>query len=609
MLAIATSVSVLADSAKLDEIVITSSRNEMTLREIGTSMTVLNREDLDAYGNVSVAEILRSQTAIGVSNSGGLGKQTSLRIRGEEGYRTKFIVDGVNISDPTGTQVQAQVEHLLSSQIERIEILRGPQGMMYGADAGGVVNIITKRYSDELLNGGASAEFGRYGTQQINAQLGGGTGGVNYSLNVSDASSKGFNSRGSDLSRDEDGYDNLTVTALAGVQATDALRFQATLRNVDSESEFDNCFNSNIGASSNDCLGDFKQSNYKVDGFFSHGEFEHNLSYAVTETDRASFADGGISFDSEGEMEEIQYSGSIDISRAIEFVYGVDWQDSVIVRDGLRNLAQEQLGAYIELQGSLAESFYYTAGFRRDDNDDFGKHNTYRLTSAYLINIGDADVIKLKASYQTGFRAPSLFEIDFNATTTQEPAASEVLQEETSEGFEIGFAYHGGSGLFAEAVYFDQEIDQEISFDLVNFSGYLQESGISSSNGVELTVEYPTSNNFTLLANLTYNDTENSDGNQRIRRPEKLANLGLRWIALDGRLNLNGNWRLAKDSVDSGQIPLDDYDIVNLTASFNVSDLVEVFARAENILDEDYVEVTGFNTAGAAFYGGVRLQF
>ena len=143
----------------LEEIIITSSRVAMPLRQVGTSVSIIDREEIQQRGYSSLYDILRSQPAIAASNTGGQGNATSVRIRGEEGYRTLVLIDDIDVSDTSGPQVGPRFEQLLSSGIQRVEILRGPQGLMYGADAGGVINITSLTPSEEL-GGQISAEGG-----------------------------------------------------------------------------------------------------------------------------------------------------------------------------------------------------------------------------------------------------------------------------------------------------------------------------------------------------------------------------------------------------------------------------------------------------------------
>ena len=148
-------------SSTLHEVVVSSSRTVMPLSQVGSSVTVIDAEEIQQRGYISVVDLLRTQPGIATSRNGGPGQVATIRIRGEEGFRTQVRLDGMKLADPTGTQVGPQAEHILASEeISRIEILRGPQGLMYGADAGGVINLFTPRGQGEL-SGQLSAEGGR----------------------------------------------------------------------------------------------------------------------------------------------------------------------------------------------------------------------------------------------------------------------------------------------------------------------------------------------------------------------------------------------------------------------------------------------------------------
>lgn len=157
-------VSAQTDSNPLQEIIVTSSLVPIPLRQIGTSVSVITQDEINAHGNISLVDVLRQQPAIGSSNNGGAGKTTALRIRGEEGFRTLTVFDGIRLLDPSGTQVGSAIEHILSDGIARMEILRGPQGLAYGADAGGVVNISTRPVEDSM-SANMDAQMGGFGTE------------------------------------------------------------------------------------------------------------------------------------------------------------------------------------------------------------------------------------------------------------------------------------------------------------------------------------------------------------------------------------------------------------------------------------------------------------
>jgi vitamin B12 transporter len=604
--ACAASVPAMADN-RLEEIIVTSSRVEMPLRKIGTSVSVVNEQEIRQRGFNSLYDVLRYQPSVSVSNSGGTGSATSLRIRGEAGGRTLVLIDGINVTDTTGTQYSPRWEHILSSNIARVEILRGPQGMMYGADAGGIVNIQSVK-SDSGLAGDLSAEGGRYGTQQFAANLGGGNDSVDFNLSVTDYETDGFNSKTTDtLLKDDDGYENTTAHGRLGWNASEALRFELVARDTSGENDYDDCFGTD------DCNDDYDSTSYRAAASYNAGAFTNILSYNDSETDKAFYADGFFSFGLDGGLESWEYTGSWEGSNALKLVYGVDLKTESI-DDGFDKTERDQDGYYLEYQGEISDQFYTTIGARYDDNEDFGSHTSYRVSGAYVIDL-NAGELKFKATYGTGFRAPSLYEISYNRGPWATPPASDSdLDEETSAGYDLGLEYHGSNGLYLEAVYFDQEVEDLIDFDNSTFSGYLQYDGKSESTGVELIGEFPLLASLQLTGNYSYTDAEDPSGEQRLRTPKHMLNLGINYRGINDRLSVGLAVRASRDAVDLDTtnfvtIDLDDYEVVDLNASFELIDGFVIFGRVENLLDEDYEEVYAYNTSGMAGYAGVRYSF
>ena len=602
-----TCLTTLADNM-LEEIVVTSTGVEMPLRQVGTSISVIDQEEIERLGFISLYDVLRTQPGVSVTNTGGAGSATSLRIRGEEGYRTLVLLDGIDISDTSGPQVSPRFGQLLSSGVQRVEILRGPQGLMYGGDAGGVVNVTTIAPSDGF-GGEVSAEGGRYGAQQFSGNVGGGNDTVDFNLSGADYSNDGFNARSTDtVVRDDDGYDNSTVNARIGYQATQALRFTLVGRDVDGNNRYDDCYTVDTFEPTDRCRDKYEQQAWRLAGDYRAGRFEHQLAYTGNDTDRKFFSDGQTGFRARGTLERIGYLGNFRYSDDLRLVYGAERQQESM-DDGSTDASRDQYGYYFEYQGGFSDRLFVTAGTRFDDNDDFGTHTSYRLSSAYLIPLAGGE-LKLKGTYGTGFRAPSLYEVAYNSGSFAYPPASETtLREEQSKGYDLGLSWGADSGLYLEAVYFDQKIEDEIYFDLANYSGYLQRDGTTDSNGVELSVAWPIVASLSLTANYTFNNTETAAGQSRPYRPEHLANLGLSWRTLADTLVLGAAWRLSQDAEDVDGSQLDDYQLLELTANYQLLPSLQLFGRLENALDEDYQEVPTYNTSGAAGYAGVKYTF
>jgi|TARA_B110000238_G_scaffold200680_1_gene251795 vitamin B12 transporter len=594
-----------SDGNQLEEIVVVANRIPLPLRQIATSISVINAEEIAAHGNTSLTNVLRQLPSIGISSNGGAGTTTSLRIRGEEGFRTQTRFDSLKLADPSGTQVGPQLQHLLSAGIGRVEVLRGPQGLSYGADAGGIINISSLQ-TEESFTANIDAQGGSFGTQQLAANIGGAIEKADFFVSLSDFETDGFNTRDSDsVLADDDGYENTTIHARLGFDITDDLRLDVTHRNVQGETQFDGCFS---GGPVHDCASDYDLEASRLGLEYTVGGFTHSLAFSITETDRENYTLGNSSFTAAGDLERWEYIGAATELNGFDVIFGFDLE-----QESNNGVNRDNEGYYIELLSDFSDNFYVTAGVRQDENDDFGSHTSYRISAAYLVELSSTDTLKFKSSFGTGFRAPSPGEVAYNAGAFAAPPASLViLKEEQSEGYELGFEYFSGNDTRLELVLFNQEVEDAIFFDLVGFSGYLQDIGNSESKGYELSGEYTLNNRWRLTANYTHNETERPNGLQRRRRPEELANIGVMYKALNDKLKINAFYRTSSDAIDEqfgSPVALEDFEVLDITASYSVSDAIEIYGRLENALDENYQEIIDFNSADRASYIGVRLNF
>jgi len=588
----------------IEELVVTPNRIPVPLRQVGTSVTVLDAEAIEAYGNLSLQDVLRQLPALAASSNGGAGQPGSLRMRGEEGYRTLVIMDGMRLSDPSLPQIGPQVDQLLSSGIDRVEVQRGPQGLGYGADAGGILNI-SSRQAGKGWNGSFEAQTGSFDTHQLNANVGAGNERVDGFVSATGFTTGGFNSRTDDtVLRDRDGYNNTTLHARAGVNLTDHLRAELVHREVSGDTDFDGCYLSDFSYT-HACHSTYDQSASRASLTYHDTGVSHAVSYAITDTDRASFAGGVAAFAATGKLQRWEYLGSVQAVPGLNLVFGADYE-----RAGQEAKFRGNQGYFAEALIRFSDAWYVTAGARFDDNDDFGSNTSYRFTTAYLVPLPSANQLKFKASIGTGFRAPSPYEIAYNSGAWSYPPASLVkLQQESSKGAEAGVEYWPASGLKLEAVYFDQQVDNAIEFDLANYSGYLQDPGRSTSRGVELSAALPLSRAWSWQANYTWNDTARPDGAQRLRRPRQLINAGLQWQP-QPRWLLHAFVRSSRDAIDqtfTDVVPLDNFAVLDVGGNYQLTHTLQLFARIENALDAQYQEVIGYRTPGQAIYVGFRL--
>ena len=583
----------------IDEIVVTSNRIPIPARQLGTSVSMLDFEEIQSRGALALSDVMRQMPAVAASSNGGLGNATTLRIRGEEGFRTLTYLDGMRLQDPSAPQIATDFSNLISSGIGRVEILRGPQGLAYGADAGGVINLST-RSSSEPFELNLEAQGGKFGTQQMSGSLMGSNESLDYFLSVADFGTDGFNNRPSDVIADEDGYENQTFHGRLGYLLSDTWRLDLVHREVDGSNDYDGCFGS-LGPTG-DCSSDYGMQASRLGLEFLGAAFSHQLSFMRTSTDRQDFTASAPTFGSQGEQTRGEYIGSATALDGVDLIWGFDYQ-----KDEANGLGRKNQGAFIELLSDFSHAFFLTAGMRYDDNEDFGTNTSFRLSTAYLFET-EPGTLKFKAALGSGFRAPSPYEIQYNrGPYAFAPATEGPIVQEESKGWEVG-AQFNTKELHLEAIVFDQSVSNAIYFDLLNYSGYLQDKGRSASSGIELIADYGITDALRVSGNYTYNTTERPDGSQRLRRPNHLFNFGLRLAGFNNRITMNAFYRSQADAIDVGDIALEDFGVLDFTATFQINESLRVYGRIENALDEDYMEISDYNTAGLAAFVGVSLK-
>ena len=592
------------DSA-LEETVVVASRVPTPLNRLGVSVSVTDRESLELLGYSNVGDFLDLQPGVSVTRDGGPGKTAAVRIRGEEGFRTRIILDGIDIADPSSPQVSPRIEHLLSEGLQRIEVLRGPQGLAFGADAGGVISMTTRQPVTGLA-ASIAAEGGEEGFSRLGAFVAGGNDRISGSLSVTDLRTDGFNARVSDtVDADRDGYDNTTTHATAGYALTDNWSLQGSLHYIDGSNESDGCFDSTTNTVVNDCDDDYLQSAWRVALGYEGDRISSTLSYESSSTERDFFTAGVPAFSTEGGSEELSWLAALSIKGGHRIALGVDASEISIV-DGDSEPSRDNLGVWGEYgldfgRGSI------TAGARFDDNDDFGQHTSWRVSLHQTLLDGPRP-LAVKGAIGTGFRAPSPFEIVYNNGPFSFPASeTEPLREETSEGWEVGLLW-GTSEQSIEVTWFDQKIEDEIYFyfdPVTFFSGYLQDAGVTRSEGLELSGAAPLGAGFRLSANLTWNETRSVAGDQRPYRPEWTGAANIQWQG--DRLTAALTARFAQDSVDTLGQPMPDTERLDASVVARVSEKLQLTARVENLTDNRDPQIRDYNAQPRAFYVGLRF--
>jgi vitamin B12 transporter len=589
------------DGPAQETIVVTASRIPQDIRTVGSSVSVITSQDIAQFQERFVLDALTAVPGLDSAQNGPRGGTASIFMRGADSYQTMVLIDGVPVNDPSGPESAFDFGRLMSADIQRIEVLRGPQSTLYGGDAvGGVVNIITSRKTDGF-NASALAEGGSYGTRTFAGNIAGGTEKFGGYLNVTQYNSDGFPAADEKFgNRLADGLNTTQVTGGGHLTPSDWLSIDLALRSADSEAGY---------AGSNFLLGRPVDAPNESRTHERSGRLAATTSFldgdltgvaSMTEsTTRRNLLDsqfGDSVFD--GERRKAEYVESGKILNGLTFVGGLSWQEDLAHTS--YDVPHETITRAIfgELQAQPITDLYLTAGGRMDDHSTFGDFDTYRITAAYFI---DGIGAKLHGAVGTGFRAPSLYEL-FDSFS-----GNPKLQPETSQGWEAGIDQKIGSTLTVKATYFDQKINNRIDFNPVTFVSF--NNGHTTAQGVELEADFSPISSVNIRAVYTYDRTKDlATGQELLRRPQNAGSLMAAWQATDA-LSLTAKLRGVGDRLDSGGHVLAAYATADLGAQYAVTPQLTIEARIINISDTRYEEVYGYGTPRRSAYGGVAFKY
>jgi vitamin B12 transporter len=471
-------------------------------------------------------------------------------------------------------------------------VLTGAHSAVYGSNAiAGVVDITTWRPERLGFSGIASVEGGTWDTYSGTLNLGQMTERGEVALTYSRVTTHGFSARIGD--DEDDGFDQTSLALSAAYDMTDALRLGFSTIYSDSTTEFDRSEFDPTGET------DETRKGARLYADFTIGSVDNEIAASVMESEL--YDEGGFTERFIGARRKLEYQGSAELNAAATLAFGADWTEEEAKLDGTRYDADSS-AVFGEVQYAASDALDLSLSLRYDSYSDFDDQLSGRVGMAWRLQ----DDLILRAIAGTGYRAPSLYE-RFGPYT----APDADLQPEESRSAEIGIEKIFGAGSFAKATLFWSEIDDLIDYDFAA-GGYAQVPGTTTSQGVELSGRYALTGAVALFGNYTYTDASNDEG-RLVRVPRHDANIGVEGSFSDrfkGQLAL----QYVADRTDIGTYPnppseLDDYTLVNATLSYALTDATEAYLRVENLTDEEYEPVRGYNGAGRAMYVGLRASF
>lgn len=599
----------LAISDGIEETVVVADRVSTAIDSIAVSVNVMDRELINALGSATLPQLLRSQVGISATQTGGIGAVSGIRVRGQDAFRTRVLIDGIDISDPSSPQVAPRMEHILAGSLERVEILRGTQGLLWGADAGGVIALTSRRGNDRP-NLDISVERGGYGFEAQSAAAS--TGGMSlgeFSAVFNQVKMEGFNALKADtLLADNDGYDNDSYQLSYITPEWHGWSATLSSREVDATAGYDSCgrFDENFNfISSNECSDSYKNATKGMILQHRDGGSSTQVSFSESDSDRAYFTDGIFQFALEGSNQQVSLTHNRTLTESADITVGFDL-DEQSYDDGFGTArSRDNDGMFINVRRA-GDAATLSAAIRSDDNQDFGRYTSWRLTA--LTETG-FDGLAFKAALGTGFRAPSPYEVGSNQSPFALPEARDnALKEEQSQGWEMGLRGTQRSVAW-ELTYFDQEVSDAIiySYNPALFAGgYLQVPGTSEFSGIEASASWTLAEGLTLEGFVTDLEAKDATGSQLPYRPDTTAQVSARFSSDKTHWLLLA--RYTGDRGDSFGTVLDEYTVMDSSFRYTITEDLSISVRAENLTNKAYSDIVGYRSAGRTLYLGLNVS-
>ena len=584
------------ETTQVDELIVTATRLESRIGD-APGVRVITAQDLADRQAIFAADILETIPGLSLSRNGDFGGVTTVRMRGASGDKTLVLIDGVVQNDPSSPNGGYDFSSLDLGDVERIEVLSGPQGSLWGSDAiGGAIAFTTR----ELDGWRASAETGSFGTVRGTAAFGLAEDQRALGLSVSVYSSDGVSKAA--VGSEEDGFTSWTASANGRLNLSDTVRLDGRLRYNEAKADLDG-----------------------YDGFFTFGDtadrsesrswtgfarvtaddvlgFNQMLDVSVYDLTRDNISAFASSYDARRTTWRWT-AGRGGAGNDFAFLVGVERDDT---EASISTGATSDLGAtsaFGVIRFAPMDRVSVTASLRHDAPDDYDARTTARLAGVLTLNGG----FTVSASYGQGFKTPTISQTVCDFCFPAGPSIG--LKPESAEGWDLGVAWRSADDrLFARVTGYRLGIEDQISYGI----GRYVNIDSTRTTGVEVETEAELTDRFSVKASYAFTDAvDESTGAELIRTPEQSGSLSLLWTGdqLKGALTIRAEGEQA-DSDPSTFSPArrDGFAAADLSGSWALTDSLDLTARVVNLTDEDYQQSLGYGEAGRGLFVGFRLR-
>lgn len=591
-----------------DITVVTATKTTQKLSNVTSNVDVITAGDIEDRGYTTVTQALNSLSGITFTQNGGLGQGTSVNLRGMDSRSTLVLIDGIRYNDITALS-GAPFEHLMIEDIAQIEVVKGAQSGVWGADAAaGVINIITKTAKDGI-HGSAHIEGGSFNTKKYGATLSAKTDAyyINVSHNVVDTDAFTAQApKGVDIDTlEDDGYTNKTTSIKLGYNINETNKIDFAYRLIDADAQYDP-FDDPNGFSESSTKDAFSSVKFNhVDSFNELNVYANRSTF-----EREFITDFGTSlFD--GQVDEYGFNSKIPYGEEDFILVGADYKK--FEHKNSINKDFNNKGVFVSnnntFKGFMGGTTILTESLRYDSYSTFDNELTGKIGLKHIHE--NIEGLVSSVNYGTAYTVPTLYQLYAPASTFggfTYPVGNENLQAETTKAFDVTLAYRSFS-----VSYFNNKIDNLIEYT----NGYNNVKGTSKIDGIEVAYSEEILENLQLSMNYTKLFTaEDKDGNQLKRRASETFKAAVDYYGIES-LHVGANLEYVGSRTDiifnpdftTSDAQTGKYTVVNLTADYQVTKAFQVYGKIENLTDEKYQTVYGYATSPRAFYAGVRAKF
>ncbi|MCX7856571.1 MAG: TonB-dependent receptor [Deltaproteobacteria bacterium] len=612
---------------KLETIIISAEKVTVPASLTQGSVNVITSEEIELRHLDYAKDALGTLPGLNLTRSGGKGALTGLFIRGMNSEHTLVLLDGMELNDPTSSNRSFDFGHFLLENVERIEILKGAQSLSYGSDAiAGVVNIVTKtgkgKPTFSLTSSAAS-----HSTFRESGSLSGGTEKINYFLSFTREDSKGISSADKRFGNDEkDSYRNSTLFSKIQVKPNENIGIHFLLNHINSYKELDY----GAGPKGDDPNYDSRLKNLVLKGSLDiklfDGKWTQKLSYGVNdmyrnyENDPDPVRTFWSRYSYEGAIEKIEWQNNMVIRSDNEIVFGIEYERENAKYESLSSWGKDimpkksthTISLYVQDRFDIKDRVQGIIGIRTDDHSRFGTETTFRIAPSLSIS---ETRTRLKGSYSTGFKAPTVYQLFAPADPFMGPVGNKDLKPEKTKSYEIGLEQMFFKDRMSLGVtYFENYVKDLIIFDydpvLWVYYGF-KNVGKAETKGFEFTLSgtLTESLNFTLGYTLCHARDKEAD-EPLPRRPKHKFDAAFQYRVLDrASFGLECQYIGERYNNTGRGRKMGGYTVFGGSVDYRINKNLLVFGRVENMFDKHYYEVWGYGTEGRVLKGGIKLTF